>query len=313
MRIPFWIAPPRPVALRPVPAAPRRPVRVTAAVLSRVGPLLRGTAPAVARAAAGGRQEAGGTRAGAGRAPGTGSSGWSWRAGTALRPPAPRISRPGSARDRPRPAGADGPSPAAPPRPSPSPRRERSRPPSAKVTADGYDVPEPVPIPADVELPDKVLAGLTARQVAIAAVAAVIIWAGFQATRHVMPLPAFAALAAPVGLAAAALVIGERDGLPLDRLLLAAWRQRARPAPPGHRPRGHPRPARLGRPRPARRPRPRRVLRAAVAAHRARRGDRPGQRRGRRGRGGVDGQLRAAQPGRAGRAGRRLRPVAELA
>ena len=92
-----------------------------------------------------------------------------------------------------------------------------------------YDIPEPVPIPSDVERPDKVLAGLTARQVAIATVAAVIIWAGFQATRHVMPLPAFAALASPVGLLATALVIGERDGLSLDRLLLAAWRQRRAP------------------------------------------------------------------------------------
>ena len=49
-----------------------------------------------------------------------------------------------------------------------------------------YEVPDSVPIPADVERPDKILAGLTARQVAIAAVAAVIIWAGFQASpaRH---------------------------------------------------------------------------------------------------------------------------------
>ena len=91
------------------------------------------------------------------------------------------------------------------------------------------EVPEPVSVPSDVERPDKILAGLTARQVAIATVAAVIIWAGFQATRHVMPLPAFAALASPVGLAAVALVIGERDGLPLDRLLLAAWWQRRAP------------------------------------------------------------------------------------
>ena len=88
------------------------------------------------------------------------------------------------------------------------------------------EVPGSVPIPSDVERPDKVLAGLTARQVAITAVAAVVIWAGFQASRHVMPLPAFAALASPVALIAVALVIGERDGLPLDRLLLAAWQQR---------------------------------------------------------------------------------------
>jgi hypothetical protein len=92
-----------------------------------------------------------------------------------------------------------------------------------------YEVPGSVPIPSDVERPDKILAGLTARQVAIAAVAAVIIWAGFQATRHILPLPAFAALASPAGLIATALVIGERDGLPLDRLLTAAWRQSRAP------------------------------------------------------------------------------------
>jgi hypothetical protein len=86
-----------------------------------------------------------------------------------------------------------------------------------------------VPIPADVERPDKVLAGLTARQVAIAAIAAAVIWAGFQAARHVMPLPVFAAIASPAVLAAAALVIGERDGLSLDRLLMAAWQQRRAP------------------------------------------------------------------------------------
>ena len=197
MRIPFWIA--RPV-LSPFGRSPlRRAARfaVTAAVFSRIAPLLRpGTPPkAAARAAAAVRQQ------------------------------------------------------------------ERKH-------AVSYEVPDSVPIPADVERPDKILAGLTARQVAIAAVAAVIIWAGFQATRHVMPLPAFAALASPVGLAAAALVIGERDGLTLDRLLVAAWRQRPRPAPPGHRPRGHPRPARLGRPARPAAPAPG-GARAAVAAHRA--------------------------------------------
>ena len=92
-----------------------------------------------------------------------------------------------------------------------------------------YEVSDPVPIPADIDRPDKILAGLTARQVAIAAIAAVIIWAGFGATRHVLPLPAFAVLATPVAMAATALVIGERDGLSLDRLIAAAWRQARSP------------------------------------------------------------------------------------
>ena len=92
-----------------------------------------------------------------------------------------------------------------------------------------YEVPEPVPVPADVDMPDKVLAGLTARQTAIAAVAALAIWAGWLAARRVMPLPAYAALAAPVAVAAVALITGQRDGLTLDRLLAAAWRQSRAP------------------------------------------------------------------------------------
>jgi hypothetical protein len=91
------------------------------------------------------------------------------------------------------------------------------------------DVSDPVPIPADIDRPDKIVAGLTARQAAIAAAAAVIVWAGWVAARHVLPLPGFAVLAAPVGLAASALVAGERDGLSLDRLLAAAWRQARSP------------------------------------------------------------------------------------
>ena len=42
-------------------------------------------------------------------------------------------------------------------------------------------------IPADVERPDKLLAGLTARQLAILAVTAVALWAGYAATRHLVP------------------------------------------------------------------------------------------------------------------------------
>jgi len=95
-----------------------------------------------------------------------------------------------------------------------------------------------VRIPADIDLPDKIVAGLTARQAAIASVATLIIWVAFEATRHLLPVGVFAVFAAPVALAATALVIGHRDGLPLDRLLLAAWRQarsprRLAPAPDG--------------------------------------------------------------------------------
>ena len=119
MRIPFWIA--RPV-LSPFGRSPlRRAARfvVTAAILSRVGPLLRGTAPASRGTAArtAGRR-AGGTRAGARRAPGTGSSGWSWQAS----PPRPRRRghRPGSP-GRPPGQPAAGPCRPAPPAPPSGP------------------------------------------------------------------------------------------------------------------------------------------------------------------------------------------------
>ena len=113
MRIPFWIA--RPV-LSPFGRSPlRRAARfvVTAAILSRVGPLLRGTAAASRGTAArtAGRR-AGGTRAGARRAPGTGSSGWSWQASPA--PPAAPGTPPGVAGPPARPAGGR-PLPPAPP------------------------------------------------------------------------------------------------------------------------------------------------------------------------------------------------------
>ena len=86
-----------------------------------------------------------------------------------------------------------------------------------------------VPVPADVELPDKLIAGLTGRQVVITAIAVLVIWAGYMATRTVLPLPVFAVLAAPAAVIAAALAIGQRDGLTLDRLLAAAWRQARSP------------------------------------------------------------------------------------
>ena len=44
-----------------------------------------------------------------------------------------------------------------------------------------------------------------------------------------LPLPVFAVLAAPVAVIATALAIGQRDGLTLDRLLAAAWRQARSP------------------------------------------------------------------------------------
>ena len=106
------------------------------------------------------------------------------------------------------------------------------------MTATGDPGSGRVRIPADVGRPDKLLAGLTARQLAIVAVAGVALWAAYLATRHVVPLAGFAALAVPVGGAATLLAVGRVEGQPADRLVAAAWRQlraprRLVPAPQG--------------------------------------------------------------------------------
>jgi hypothetical protein len=93
-------------------------------------------------------------------------------------------------------------------------------------------------IPADFERKDCLLAGLTARQLVILVVPGIALWAAYLGTRELLPLPVFAALASPVAAIALMLGLGRRDGLPADRLALAALRQlrsprRLVPAPEG--------------------------------------------------------------------------------
>lgn len=99
----------------------------------------------------------------------------------------------------------------------------------------------PVRIPADVDREDRVLANLTARQLVIVTVAGLVLYGGWMLTRAVVPLAAYLAVATPIGFTVAVLALGQRDGLSLDRLLLAAVRQRLSPqhrvaAPEGIRP-----------------------------------------------------------------------------
>jgi hypothetical protein len=93
-------------------------------------------------------------------------------------------------------------------------------------------------IPADVEAPDRILWGLTARQVAILAAAAAVGYLIWQGIGTRVPLPAVAIILIPVAALAVALALGRRDGLPLDAWLWAAIRygrspRRAVPAPEG--------------------------------------------------------------------------------
>ncbi|SEB46645.1 PrgI family protein [Amycolatopsis tolypomycina] len=87
----------------------------------------------------------------------------------------------------------------------------------------------PVRVPADVNRPDRVLGPLTARQLGILGVAGLLLSGLYSLTRAWLPLPVFLIVAVPVGIAVAVLALGQRDGVPLDRLVLAAIRQHLSP------------------------------------------------------------------------------------
>ncbi|NRQ30655.1 PrgI family protein [Nonomuraea sp. NN258] len=77
-------------------------------------------------------------------------------------------------------------------------------------------------IPADVEAPDKIIASLSIRQVAILAGTAVLAaWVYLMAGDR-LPVPVLAAIVLPVIACGCALALGRRDGLGLDRLAVHA-------------------------------------------------------------------------------------------
>lgn len=83
-----------------------------------------------------------------------------------------------------------------------------------------------VRIPADVDRPDRVLGPLTARQVTILGAGALVGYGVWVATRAVVAPLVFLILVLPVVAGVVVLALGERDGISLDRLVLAAIRQR---------------------------------------------------------------------------------------
>jgi PrgI family protein len=86
-----------------------------------------------------------------------------------------------------------------------------------------------VRIPADVDRPDRVFAGLTARQALVLSLTGIVLYAIWTPTQGLVALPVFLVLAIPLSTTAAILVLGQRDGISLDRLVLAALRQRLGP------------------------------------------------------------------------------------
>ena len=84
-------------------------------------------------------------------------------------------------------------------------------------------------VPADVDRPDPVLFGLTARQTVVVAVTGLLLYAGWAATRTLIPATVFLLAAAPIAAAGFLTAVGHRDGIPLDRWLHAAIRHRRSP------------------------------------------------------------------------------------
>src|SRR5689334_9027737 len=103
-------------------------------------------------------------------------------------------------------------------------------------SSESYTAPK-ARIPADVDTPDKIVYGLTARQLAILAVAAMAGYGLFKTIGPLLPAPLLIAVLTPVAGAAIVLALGRRDGLPMDVWLLAAVRhsrssKQLGPAPP---------------------------------------------------------------------------------
>jgi hypothetical protein len=84
-------------------------------------------------------------------------------------------------------------------------------------------------IPADVDAPDKIMFSLTARQVAILAAATAVFWLAWHSLATVVPLPVFGLAMIPYAGITVAVALGRRDGLSLDRWLLAAIMHRRAP------------------------------------------------------------------------------------
>ncbi|MGY0234082.1 PrgI family protein [Longispora urticae] len=93
----------------------------------------------------------------------------------------------------------------------------------------GDDTPVRAKMPADIDAPDKILYGLTFRQMAILAVACTVLYAGWRALHSIVPMPALLAAAVIIGGATFGLAVGRRDGLPLDVWLLGSFRHSRAP------------------------------------------------------------------------------------
>jgi hypothetical protein len=77
-------------------------------------------------------------------------------------------------------------------------------------------------VPADIDVADRVLYGLTVRQVAILAATGALLWAAYRTLTPLIPPIAVGIAAVPIAAMAAGLALGRRDGISMDRWVAAA-------------------------------------------------------------------------------------------
>ncbi len=84
-------------------------------------------------------------------------------------------------------------------------------------------------IPADVEMADRIFAGLTIRQLAVAGLNLAVLWSCYYLTAPRLPLVLTLALCAPIAAVGLAVVWVQPSGLPAERFLLFALRHALSP------------------------------------------------------------------------------------
>ncbi|BCL14662.1 PrgI family protein [Micromonospora sagamiensis] len=94
---------------------------------------------------------------------------------------------------------------------------------------DSVDVVDRTRMPADVDAPDKVAYGLTWRQLAILAVAGMLFYGAWNGLRPVVPAQVIVFAGVVFGGVVFGLVVGRRDGLPMDVWLWHAIRHSRSP------------------------------------------------------------------------------------
>lgn len=80
-------------------------------------------------------------------------------------------------------------------------------------------------VPADVDMPDRIFAGLSARQIVVLGAHLLVIWGLYAALARRVPIAFIGALAMPIAFLGAAWAWGKPEGTTFEKLAVSAFRQ----------------------------------------------------------------------------------------